>query len=58
MNYFGFQKIVSGRGKMLPCSYANENANEDISSLLFIKRRKAGVRGKKADLVGSRLRKA
>ncbi len=54
MNYFGFRKIVDGkgRGKMAPCSYVNENAKEDISSLLFIKRRKTGVsKSKKAATV-------
>lgn len=47
MNYFGFRKIA-GKGKMAPCSYVNENAKEDISSLLFIKRKKAGVSNKAA----------
>ena len=42
MNYFGFRKIA-GKGKMAPCSYVNEAATEDISSLLFIKRKKTGV---------------
>ena len=51
MNYFGFRKIA-GKGKMAPCSYVNENAKEDISSLLFIKRRKTGVsKSKKAATV-------
>ena len=43
MNYFNFRKIA-GKGKMAPCSYVNAAANEDISSLLFIKRKPAGVR--------------
>jgi len=47
MNYFGFRKIA-GKGKMAPCSYVNENAKEDISSLLFIKRKKTGVSSKAA----------
>ena len=42
MNYFGFRKIA-GKGKMSPCSYVNEAAKEDISSLLFIKRKKTGT---------------
>jgi hypothetical protein len=44
MNYFGFRKIA-GKGKMAPCSYVNEHAKEDISSLLFIKRKKTGISG-------------
>jgi hypothetical protein len=50
MNYFGFRKIA-GKGKMAPCSYVNENAKEDISSLLFIKRKKTGVSNKAATIV-------
>jgi hypothetical protein len=50
MNYFGFRKIA-GKGKMAPCSYVNENAKEDISSLLFIKRKKTGVSSKAANAV-------
>ncbi len=50
MNYFGFRKIA-GKGKMAPCSYVNENAKEDISSLLFIKRKKTGVSNKAATVV-------
>eukprot|EP00985_Skeletonema_marinoi_P004409 scaffold1925_cov155-Skeletonema_marinoi.AAC.3 len=50
MNYFGFRKIA-GKGKMAPCSYVNENAKEDISSLLFIKRKKTGVSNKAANVV-------
>lgn len=50
MNYFGFRKIA-GKGKMAPCSYVNENAKEDISSLLFIKRKKTGVSSKAATVV-------
>lgn len=36
LNYFGFRKLA-GKGKMAPCSYANESAGQDIRSLLFIK---------------------
>jgi len=36
---------------MAPCSYVNENAKEDISSLLFIKRKKTGVSSKAATVV-------
>ena len=36
LNYFGFRKLA-GKGKMAPCSYANEAAGEELSSLLFIK---------------------
>ena len=50
MNYFGFRKIA-GKGKMAPCSYVNENAKEDISSLLFIKRKKTGVSNKAATVI-------
>ena len=42
MNYFGFRKIA-GKGKMAPCSYVNEHAKEEISSLLFIKRKKTTI---------------
>lgn len=50
MNYFGFRKIA-GKGKMSACSYVNEHATEDISSLLYIKRKKAGVSGTAAKLL-------
>ena len=50
MNYFGFRKIA-GKGKMAPCSYVNEAAKEDISSLLFIKRKKTGVSGTAARFI-------
>ncbi|KAL3783778.1 hypothetical protein ACHAWO_007604 [Cyclotella atomus] len=50
MNYFGFRKIA-GKGKMAACSYVNENATEDISSLLYIKRKKTGVSGTAARLL-------
>ena len=36
---------------MAPCSYVNENAKEDISSLLFIKRKKTGVSSTAAKLM-------
>ena len=42
MNYFGFRKIA-GKGKMAPCSYVNQHAKEEISSLLFIKRKKTTI---------------
>ena len=50
MNYFGFRKIA-GKGKMSPCSYVNENAKKDISSLLFIRRKKTGVSSAAAKLL-------
>ena len=55
MNYFGFRKIA-GKGKMAPCSYVNENAKEDISSLLFIKRKKTGVSSAAAKLMAQQNR--
>lgn len=36
---------------MAPCSYVNEHATEDISSLLFIKRKKAGISSAAAKLM-------
>ena len=50
MNYFGFRKIA-GKGKMAACTYVNENATEDITSLLCIKRKKTGVSGTAAKLL-------
>ena len=50
MNYFGFRKIA-GKGKMSPCSFVNENATKDISSLLFIRRKKTGVSSAAAKLL-------
>ncbi len=50
MNYFGFRKIA-GKGKMAPCSYVNELATGDISSLLSIKRKKAGISSAAAKLI-------
>jgi len=38
LNYFGFRKMA-GKGKMSPCSYVNENATSDLSSLLRMKRK-------------------
>ena len=55
MNYFGFRKIA-GKGKMAPCSYVNEHANEDISSLLFIKRKKTGISSAAAKLMAQQNR--
>jgi len=55
MNYFGFRKIA-GKGKMAPCSYVNEHAKEDISSLLFIKRKKTGVSSAAAKLIAQQNR--
>lgn len=55
MNYFGFRKIA-GKGKMAPCSYVNEAAKEDISSLLFIKRKKTGVSSAAAKLMAQQNR--
>ena len=50
MNYFGFRKLA-GKGKMSPCSYENEKATKDISSLLYIKRKKAGMSAAAAKLI-------
>jgi HSF-type DNA-binding len=36
LNYFGFRKLA-GKGKMAPCSYVNDSAMNDISSLFHIK---------------------
>jgi Heat shock transcription factor len=36
LNYFGFRKLA-GKGKMAPCSYVNENATNDLRSLLRMK---------------------
>lgn len=55
MNYFGFRKIA-GKGKMAPCSYVNEKATSDISSLLFIKRKKTGVSSAAAKLIAEQNR--
>lgn len=55
MNYFGFRKIA-GKGKMAPCSYVNEHAKEDISSLLFIKRKKTGISSAAAKLLAQQNR--
>lgn len=55
MNYFGFRKIA-GKGKMAPCSYVNEAAKEDISSLLYIKRKKTGVSSAAAKLMAQQNR--
>ena len=52
LNYFGFRKIA-GKGKMSPCSYINENATDDIRSLLFIKRKTSGPKAAHAKKVGS-----
>lgn len=38
LNYFGFRKLA-GKGKMAPCSYINENATQDLRSLLRMKRK-------------------
>mmetsp|Transcript_22701 Transcript_22701/g.33803 ORF Transcript_22701/g.33803 Transcript_22701/m.33803 type:complete len:523 (-) Transcript_22701:560-2128(-) len=46
LNYFGFRKIA-GKGRMSPCSYVNDAATEDISSLLYIKRKTNTKRGAK-----------
>ena len=47
LNYFGFKKLA-GKGKMSPCSYINENASDDIRSLLFIKRKTNGPKAPQA----------
>lgn len=57
MNYFGFRKIA-GKGKMAPCSYVNEHAKEDISSLLYIKRKKSRVSSTAARLISQQNRLA
>lgn len=54
LNYFGFRKLA-GKGKMAPCSYVNEAATEDLSSLLLIKR-KAGPTQPPRDKNASRKR--
>ena len=36
LNYFGFKKF-SGKGKMNPCTYMNEDVSPDVRSLLSIK---------------------
>ena len=36
LNYFGFHKI-SGKGKMSPCVYVNDEITSDVKSLLTIK---------------------
>lgn len=46
LNYFGFRKLA-GKAKMSPCSYINDEATEDLRSLLFIKRKTSGTAGKK-----------
>merc|ERR1712232_991174 len=38
LNYFGFRK-VSGKGKMVPCSYYNEHTTADLHSLLQVKKK-------------------
>lgn len=38
LNYFGFRK-VSGKGKMVPCTYYNENTTDDLQSLLQVKKK-------------------
>jgi len=47
LNYFGFRKLA-GKAKMSPCSYINDEATEDLRSLLFIKRKTSSTAGKKA----------
>ena len=42
---------MAGKGKMAPCSYENEKATKDISSLLYIKRKKAGMSAAAAKLI-------
>ena len=46
LNYFGFRKLA-GKAKMSPCSYINDEATEDLRSLLFIKRKTSGNSSKK-----------
>ena len=43
---------------MAPCSYVNEHAKEDISSLLYIKRKKSGVSSTAARLISQQNRLA
>ncbi len=52
LNYFGFKKLA-GKGKMSPCSYINENATDDIRSLLFIKRKTNGPKAPQAKKTGA-----
>jgi len=47
LNYFGFRKLA-GKSKMSPCSYINDEASEELRSLLFIKRKTSSTAGKKA----------
>jgi len=42
---------MAGKGKMAPCSYENEKVTKDISSLLYIKRKKAGMSAAAAKLI-------
>jgi hypothetical protein len=39
LNYFGFRKF-SGKGRMSPCTYMNDDVTSDVRSLLTIKVRK------------------
>lgn len=47
LNYFGFRKLA-GKGKMAPCSYVNENATNDLRSLLRMKRKTSATTAKDA----------
>lgn len=38
LNYFGFRKLRS-KGKMAPCVYVNEDATNELESLILIKRK-------------------
>ena len=38
LNYFGFKKI-SGKRKMSPCSYTNDNVTESLDSLIRLRRK-------------------
>eukprot|EP00563_Minutocellus_polymorphus_P015672 CAMPEP_0181054920 /NCGR_PEP_ID=MMETSP1070-20121207/18935_1 /TAXON_ID=265543 /ORGANISM="Minutocellus polymorphus, Strain NH13" /LENGTH=444 /DNA_ID=CAMNT_0023134221 /DNA_START=3 /DNA_END=1337 /DNA_ORIENTATION=+ len=38
LNYFGFKKI-SGKRKMSPCSYTNDNVTESLDSLIQLRRK-------------------
>lgn len=42
MNYFGFRKNA-GKGRMSPCTYENDSVSDELSSLLFIKRKTQGA---------------
>ena len=46
LNYFRFRKI-EGKEKVSPCAYVNDDATDDLRSLLFIKRKTNGSTSRK-----------